>query len=82
MYNYYDGTCINFVYVHHNNMQKDDKHISWTHLVKLYERNQSASGLTFLKKLKREHVFLNSYSRMRVNLAAQVNFKSFINNYL
>ena len=53
-------------------LQKDGKHISWSHLVKVYEQNQTASGLFFNKKLRREHVHLNSYSRMRVNLAAQV----------
>ena len=53
-------------------LQKDGKHISWSHLVKIYERNQTASGLVFNKTLRREHVYLNSYSRMRVNLAAQV----------
>ena len=40
--------------------------------MKVYEQNQTASGLFFNKKLRREHVHLNSYSRMRVNLAAQV----------
>lgn len=40
--------------------------------MKLYDQNVAVSGLTFNKKLKREHVFLNSYSRMRVNLAVQV----------
>jgi hypothetical protein len=54
-------------------LQKDGKHISWTHIVKVYEQNQRASGLYYFnKKLRREHVYLNSYSRMRVNLAAQV----------
>ena len=64
-------------------VQKDGKHISWTHLVKLYDQNSAASGLTFNMKLKREHVFLNSYSRMRVNLAVQVytirNYLNFFN---
>ena len=52
-------------------MQINGKHISWDHLVQLYKR-KSSSGLSLLPKLTREHVYLNSYSRMRVNLAAQV----------
>jgi len=34
------------------------------------------SGLTCLKKLKHDHLNLNSYSRMRVDLAAQVSVAS------
>ena len=34
--------------------------------------NHMSSGLTMLMKVKKENVLLNSYSRMRVNLAAQV----------
>lgn len=30
------------------------------------------SGLTTLPKLKHEHIYLNNYSKMRVDLAAQV----------
>lgn len=30
-------------------------------------------GLTTLPKLKYEHVYLNSFSKMRVDLASQVN---------
>ena len=48
------------------------KFISWDHLVQVYNKSLTTTGLTFLKKLKREHLFLNSYSRMRVHLAAQV----------
>ena len=43
--------------------------------MELYKRSQetsSAAGLYLLKKLKLEHVRLTSYSRMRVDLAAQV----------
>lgn len=52
--------------------QKDDQHISWKHLQTIYNKSASTSGLTLLPKLKREHNVLNSYSRMRVDLAAQV----------
>jgi len=33
-----------------------------------------SSGVTFLPQLKREHVELTSFSRMRVGLAAQVKY--------
>ena len=55
--------------------QFNGEHISWQHLMELYRRNQGTSdraGLVVLTKLKLEHVKLNSYSRMRVDLAAQV----------
>ena len=56
--------------------QKNGKFIIWEHLRNLYEkltemRGQSG-GLTLVPKLKQEHVLLTSYSRMRVDLAAQV----------
>jgi len=38
----------------------------------LYRKTHMESGLTFLKKLKHERLNLNSYSRMGVDLAAQV----------
>lgn len=49
-------------------------HISWGHLVKLYDVTRSESGLTLLPKLKYEHIHLNNFSKMRVDLATQVNF--------
>ena len=58
--------CIN------GNTQKDGKHISWTHLNALYDKSRFSSGLSLIPKLKKEHLHLNSYSRMRVSLAAQV----------
>jgi hypothetical protein len=39
----------------------------------LYEKTQCDSGLYIGKKLKLDHLKLNSYSRMNVRLAAQVN---------
>jgi hypothetical protein len=59
-------------------MQVNGKSISWQHLVQLYHRHRGDgvvpdSGLSILhKKLKYEHVKLTSYSKMRVDLAAQV----------
>ncbi len=40
-------------------------------MVDLYYRN-STTGLSIVPKLKYEHVFLTSFSKMRVDLAAQV----------
>ncbi len=68
------------------------KTIEWKHLKNLYEKLTSiitqSSGLALVRKLKREHVELTSFSRMRVDLAAQVRVivdKSYIiytdNNY-
>ena len=49
--------------------------ISWGHLMELYGKNRAKThdaGLALLPKLKYEHVHLTSYSKMRVDLAAQV----------
>ena len=40
--------------------------------MKLYWRNPDTPGLTLLPKLKCEHINLSSFSKMRVDLAAQV----------
>ena len=42
--------------------------------MKLYLKS-SGSGLSIVPKLKYEHVYLTSFSKMRVDLAAQVNIK-------
>ena len=54
--------------------QFDGKDILWTHLWRLYYANRSTTcpGLALLPKLKFEHVHLNNFSKMRVDLAAQV----------
>ena len=46
--------------------------ISWAHLTKLYEKQRSSLGLSLVPKLKFEHVALTSFSKMRVDLVAQV----------
>ena len=47
--------------------------MKWSHIISLYYRNAGkASGLCLLPKLKYEHVYLTSRSKMRVDLAAQV----------
>ena len=49
------------------------KDINWSHIVALYLRNGgAATGLNLIPKLKYEHVYLTSHSKMRVDLAAQV----------
>ena len=61
-------TCIPF--------QINGKDISWQHLVRVYEANRGRQtdtpGLCLLHKVKAVHIFLISFSRMRVDLAAQV----------
>ena len=50
--------------------------ISWQHLVDLYQRHHQVDlttpGLSILHKLKWEYIQLTSFSKMRVDLAAQV----------
>ena len=58
-------------------MQINGKNISWDHLEQLYHRHHGDgavpdSGLSILPKIKFEHIKLTSYSKMRVDLAAQV----------
>ena len=53
-------------------MQINGQYISWEHLTRLHNKQMSKSGFKLLWKLTNEHIHLNSYSRMRVNLAAQV----------
>ena len=57
-------------------LQVNGKHIEWRQLWEIYEKISSMSiqsqGLTLAPKLKFEHLKLTSYSRMRVDLAAQV----------
>lgn len=59
-------------------MQNNGMDISWSHLLGLFEAStylsQSSQGLSLIPKLSREHLYLTGYSRMRVDLAAQVRF--------
>ena len=53
--------------------QNQGKDISWQHLVDLYNRDQGkGTGLMLCPKLKFEHIYLTSFSKMRVDLAVQV----------
>ena len=49
--------------------------ITWLQLIDAFENDvnaSNASGLSLLHKLTADHLFLNSYLRMGVHLAAQV----------
>jgi hypothetical protein len=49
------------------------KCIEWKHLRDLYQKLQSmVAGISLVPKLKMEHNELTPFSRMRVDLAAQV----------
>ena len=53
--------------------QNNGKSISWSHLTKLYHRDTSTGmGIQMVPKLKFEHISLTSFSKMCVDLAAQV----------
>ena len=53
--------------------QNGGSHISWQHLVALYEQDRGkATGLAMVPKLKFEHTTLSSFAKIRVDLAAQV----------
>ena len=58
-------------------MQKNGQFILWKHIRHLYEKMNGmavqSKGLSLVPKVKMEHINLTSYSRMRVDLAAQVN---------
>ena len=64
---------IMYMYTHEQN---NGKRIEWSHIQELYEKISNTAiashGISLLPKLKQEHVVLTSYSRMRVDLAAQV----------
>ena len=58
------GTCTRY-------MWNDGQHILWQHITQMFYQDLD-NGLKLLPKLTSEHINLNSYSVMRVNLAAQV----------
>ena len=74
--------CIFPLNLHVFILQISGKNIYWQHLTNLYEAKEApGQGLHLLHKLKFDHVYLTSFSRMRVNLAAQVRYKLCIYNY-
>ena len=46
--------------------------ISWRFIVKLYHILTESTGLTVLLKIKYEHIFITNFSKIRVDLVAQV----------
>ena len=50
--------------------------MDWKFVVQLYKRNAGmctdTPGLSIVPKIKYEHIYLTSFSKMRVDLAAQV----------
>ena len=51
---------------------QNGKTISWKLVETLYFEDVDMGGLYINKKLKHEHVYLTSFSKMKVKLAAQV----------
>ena len=49
----------------------NESEMTWDHIISLYEADR-LSGVRKLPKLRNEHIYLTPYSKMRVNLAAQV----------
>ena len=56
----------------HNFMQINGEHILWAHIHQLCEKCRAECGLFIGHKLRHEHLYLTSYSKMNVRLAAQV----------
>ena len=57
-------------------MQCNGKDISWKHLEELYLLDTtSGNGLRLVPKLKYEHIHLTTFSKMHVDLAAQVTIR-------
>ena len=57
-------------------IQCNGQSLEWSHIEDLYKRDtkagHEATGLRLVPKLKFEHIYLSSFSKMRVDLAAQV----------
>ena len=56
--------------------QKNGKYISWKHIEDLFGKDHESPNLGFslCHKLTRRHLCLTSFSKMKVNLAAQVSY--------
>ena len=57
-------------------VQCNDQPIKWQFIREVYEQNLGSSsnvGVSMVQKLTLEHLNLTSFSKMRVDLAAQVN---------
>ena len=67
------------IYIHTISLQCKGQDIEWSQLRCLYKRNRTVTetpSLAMLHKVKYEHVYLTSFSKMRVDLAAQVHVSS------
>ncbi len=61
--------CADIVYA----LQRNGQSISWIHVEHLYlTETETTGGVRLCPKITRDHLWLTSYSRMRVYLAAQV----------
>ena len=56
---------------------RNGQSISWRHHEDLYKGDtETEYGLRHVPKLKFEHIYLSSFSKMRVDLAAQVHYRT------
>lgn len=56
-------------------VQCNGQAIDWRYIIQLYEQNAGSAvneGLCIVPKIKYEHIYLTNFSKMRVDLAAQV----------
>ena len=65
-------------YIFH--IQKGGQWISWKFVEDLYIMGTKSQALTTQYKLKYEHICLTSFSKMRVDLAAQVHYKEVLDH--
>ena len=66
-------TVMHIMYCYAYYVQYNGKDISWQHVQDLYYKD-SKRGVRLVPKLKYELVHLNSFSKMHVDLAAQVSY--------
>ena len=73
--------CYEYLHIINKNfcisLQKGGQNISWKWIENLYlsETTTTTPGVRICHKLTRDHIWLNSFTRMRVYLAAQVSYK-------
>ena len=68
------------------NIQCNGSEIRWKYILDLYLRNTGqiteTPGLSLVPKIKYEHVYLTSFSKMRVDLAAEVCMAFYVNDVI
>ena len=81
-----DSNVIHFIFKPRIPFKYNGNRISWQHVENLYAEDlgldSSAIGLRKLPFLTHEHIYLGPRTRMRVNLAAQVNLNILSSNLL